>query len=1007
MIFGKRLWRVWVVTLSLVVLLAGLLHPAKAAGTVTLTGRSATNTGNIFTTADTVSIPLTFVNTDTASYSFSVSYYIKDWQGLTSNVGSFAKTVPAGGNATQTVTPSVTLKGTYTLEVAAVSANPSLTINKSIPFSVMTPLSGSVGDGVLGINLHADQPDKGSNAITIPLAQKAGVQWIRDTVMWSNVEKSPGVYTFAAKLDEEVNMAKQAGMQVLLVLCYGNDLYKADASSTPHTTAQYTAFANYAAAVAQHFAGKVDHYEVWNEWNGGMGNPERYGTSYYTELLKATYDAVLNVNPNAKIIAGSTSTVDVPFISGMLTNGGYDKTTSVSVHPYTDPSPAEVGNPGWYTIPSAVKSVQSAFSGYASPKKIWMTEFGWSTSTVDENRQAAYSARAFATGLSQTPGAGGVSKMFYYDFQDDGTNPADKESNWGLIRNWASNVEVPYAAKQSYVSFNAAAAMLKGAAYASTVEIDRVRMLKFTRASDQKDVVMLFNLDDGSVPVGIRGATAAGMLAYDLFGNPIAVPTSLSYSPIYLVGPQGSFNPEDVATASSPVLGDLNVESGSTTNDASHLYAVKVALNNDSILKSMSVHIKAASGKMIMGVYADNAGAPGALKASTPEFTPAAGWNTVGVTSPTVLPAGSYWLVFQPNSNTLATAFNSASGSVRMATRTYGALPASYPSSTSATGTPSVYATFYTPHLIQNAVYTMEALSSPGLQLQANGSANGSKTALTSQTAWWGSSNAMKWKAVYAGQGYWKFYPLSAPALVLSDKGGTASGTQTQIGADDGSDAVLWKLKVKGDGTFQLSPKNASGLALDVQGAATTDGTPVQVYTINDTAAQQWKLNVYSVSYSQPLLNNAIYTIEPLNAPGKNLTAEGGANGSNVDIRGSQVTADAGGNQKWRAVDAGGGYWKFFSVSAPSYDLDVNGGSAADGTNIQIWYDDAVDARLFMPSSPVNGYYQIAPKVAPNSRLDVAGMGTADGTNVQIWSYNASANQMWKFNLVSSYNLYN
>lgn len=993
--------------LSFVLLYAGWLHPARAAGTVTLTGRSMANIGNIFAAGEAVSIPLVFQNTDTSSYAFTVTYYVKDWQGLTSNSGTFTKTVAANGSATQTISPSVTLKGTYTLEVKAVSASPALTIQKSIPFSIVTPLSGSVGDGVFGINLHGDQPDKGDPQIQIPLAQKAGVQWVRDTVMWSNVEKSPGVYTFSAKLEQEVNLAKQAGMQVLLVLCYGNDLYQADGTATPHTAAQYTAFANYAAAVAQHYAGKVDHFEVWNEWNGGMGNPERYGASYYTALMKATYDAVKAANPNAILIGASTSTVDVPFISGILSNGGYDKMTSVSVHPYTDPSSAEVGNPGWYTIPSTVSSVSSAFSGYGTAKKIWMSEFGWSTATVDQNHQAAYTARAFATGISQTQTTGGVSKMFDYDFQDDGTNPADKESNWGLIYNWAANVEVPYAAKPSYVAYNEITSMLKGAAYAGTTDVDRVRMIKFTRASDNQDIVMMFNLDDVSVPVGIRGATASGMQAYDMFGNPIALPTSVSYAPVYLTGAQGSFNPEDISTSSSPILGDLKAESGSTTNDSAHLYAVKVTLNNDSILKSMSVNVKTAAGKMTMGVYTDNNGVPGALQAATPEFTPVAGWNTVSVTTPAVLPYGSYWLVFQPSSNSLATAFNASAGTVLVANRTYGALPASFPSSTPAAGTPSLYATFYTPHLIQNAVYTIEPLSSPGLLLNASGTADGSKTALTSQGAWWGSANTMKWKAVYAGQGYWKFYSQSSPSLLLNDKGGATSATQTQIGSDDGSDANLWKLSIKGDGIYQLSPKNAQSLALDVKGAGTSDGTPVQVYTINGTAAQQWKFNLYSASFDQPLSNDAIYTLEPLNAPGKNLTAEGSGNGSNVDIRSAQITSDMGSNQKWRAVDAGGGYWKFFPANAPSYDLDVNGGSGADGTNIQIWYDDAVDARLFMPASPVNGYYQIVPKVALSSRLDVAGMGTTDGTNVQIWSYNASSNQMWRFNLVSSYNLYN
>jgi hypothetical protein len=597
--------------------------------------------------------------------------------------------------------------------------------------------------------------------------------------------------------------------------------------------------------------------------------------------------------------------------------------------------------------------------------------------------------------------------MFSYDFQDDGTDPTSKEDHWGIINNW-SGVEVPYAAKQAYVSYNAATTTLKGATFASSTDIDRVRAIKYTRASDNKDVVMMFNLDDASVPVSVRGATAAGMQAYDMFGNPIAMPTSVSYDPVYLIGASGSFNPEEITVANSPILGDTTVESGSSSNDASHLYAEKVTLTDDSIIQSLSIDVKTAAGTMTMGIYADNAGAPGALKATTAEFTPVAGWNTVSVTSQAVLPSGDYWLVFQPSSNTLSTAFNTASGTVQYATRTYGALPATFPASTSKTGTPSLYATLFTQHLINNAVYTLEPLNAPGTLLNANGTADGSSVSISTTGAWFDSStNVRKWKAVYAGGGYWKFYPQSSPSYVLNDKGGTASGTQLQVGADDGSDATLWKLKITKDGYYQLSPKNAASEAMNVLGAGTANGTPVTVSTINGTNAQQWKFNVYSVSYAQPLMNNAIYTLEPLNAPGKNLTAEGGTNGSNVDIWTAQIAMNTGGNQKWRAVDAGSGYWKLYPVSAPAYDLDVSGGSSADGTNIQIWYDDNVDARLFTPLSPYNGYYQIEPKVASGKRLDVSGMGTADGTNVQVWSFNGSSNQKWRFNLVSSYNPYN
>lgn len=771
----------------------------------------------------------------------------------------------------------------------------------------------------------------------------------------------------------------------------------ADGNNTPHTTAQITAFANYAKAIASHFAGRVDHFEIWNEWNGGMGNPERYGPDVYASLLKASYTAIKSVNPNAKVISCVTSTVDGGFINGVLNAGSYNYMDSVSVHPYTDPSSAEVGNPGWYSIASAANTINNIFVPYGAAKSIWMTEIGWSTTFVDQNHQAAYTARMFASGM-----ASGISRMFSYDLQDDGTTTTDKELNWGLIQNWA-NVEVPWAAKQAYVSYNNATSLLKGATYASSSDTDRIRMIKFTRASDNKDIVMMFNLDDSNAPISVKGATA-NMQAYDMFGNVQSMPASLSYAPIYLIGTQGSFNANDVVTSSSVLMGDLNIESIANGLNSGRLNSFKYTLTESAILQSLSIHVKTASGSMRMGIYADNAGVPGALKASTAEFTPVVGWNTRNVTTPVLLPAGTYWLAFQPSSNSLQTSYTGSSDTLRYADRAYSALPGTFPASTSATGSTSLYATFYTQHLINNAVYTIEPLSAPGKTLDVNnagGFSNGSNVQIwTSFVNWESASDNQKWKAVYAGNGYWKFMPLSAPSFSLDvNGGGTADGTNVQIWTDDAADAKQWKITSADVGYYQLEPKVAPGKALDVTSNGTTDGTNVQIWTANGGANQKWKFNLYSNAPSQALMNNAIYTIEPLSAPGKVLDANGGVNGSNVQIWSSL----SGNNQKWKAVDGGGGFWKLFPISAPAYSLDVDGGSNADGTNIQIWTDDAVNARLFMPRDLVNGYYEIEPKVAPGKRLDVAGMGTADGTNVQIWSFNASSNQKWRFNLVSSY----
>ncbi|MGW2810570.1 RICIN domain-containing protein, partial [Streptomyces sp. NPDC001450] len=80
-----------------------------------------------------------------------------------------------------------------------------------------------------------------------------------------------------------------------------------------------------------------------------------------------------------------------------------------------------------------------------------------------------------------------------------------------------------------------------------------------------------------------------------------------------------------------------------------------------------------------------------------------------------------------------------------------------------------------------------------------------------------------------------------------------------------------------GDGQLEIQVPGAAGKCLDVQGGGKTNGTPVQVYTCNGGASQQWKLlGSYDGGYT--LVNpNAFKCLEVLN--GAN------ADGTKIQIR--------------------------------------------------------------------------------------------------------------------------
>ncbi|GAB3588817.1 RICIN domain-containing protein [Hymenobacter daeguensis] len=143
--------------------------------------------------------------------------------------------------------------------------------------------------------------------------------------------------------------------------------------------------------------------------------------------------------------------------------------------------------------------------------------------------------------------------------------------------------------------------------------------------------------------------------------------------------------------------------------------------------------------------------------------------------------------------------------------------------------------------------------------------------------------------------------------------------------------------------------------------------------------------------YSGPALGR-IYEISSKNG-GKALevSASSQANGGRV-----QQWAWAGAaNQKWKLVDAGGGYVRIVNLNS-NKSLDVAGPSTADGALIHQWDWLAQSSQFWQILSNGDGTYRILNQYSGKA-LDVQNNSTADGAAVQQWTYGGGNNQRWYF----------
>ena len=131
-------------------------------------------------------------------------------------------------------------------------------------------------------------------------------------------------------------------------------------------------------------------------------------------------------------------------------------------------------------------------------------------------------------------------------------------------------------------------------------------------------------------------------------------------------------------------MGLTSIAPSDNSGDGNYLIAYKTTLPQSGTVQSLSFYVTSASGQLRLGIYdaTGSGGGPGALVAQTAAFTPTTGWNTQPVTSQVTLPAGTYWLAYNPSSNSLGfkTDFNGNGSNTYLSSYSFGTLPNSYPS---------------------------------------------------------------------------------------------------------------------------------------------------------------------------------------------------------------------------------------------------------------------------------------------------------------------------------------
>jgi hypothetical protein len=392
----------------------------------------------------------------------------------------------------------------------------------AVPSTGAVPLPELTVPNGFGVNIHfkGEPPD-------LDLIADAGFKFIRMDLTWSAVERKKGVYEFEKSgYDALTKGCSKRGIRILYILDYSNRLYESDRSV--RTEQGRRAFAAFAEATAKRYAGKGILWEIWNEPNIKQFWRPQPSVDDYCKLVEETTPRIKKADPSGLVVAGATSTIPFNWLQQCFKKGLLKWIDVLSVHPYR-PQPPE-------TVIKDYARLRELITSYAPKGKktpIISGEWGysninWDKSRLSNEQQAQYLTREFLINLYQA-----IPVSIWYDWKNDGTNPNEREHNFGTLTHDLK----PEAA---YLAAKILASALKGYRIEKRLDLGSENDFAFKLTKNENQAIALWTMsEEHSITLPID--TGQGM-RIDILGSKTSLrwktdglELSISQSPQYLL----------------------------------------------------------------------------------------------------------------------------------------------------------------------------------------------------------------------------------------------------------------------------------------------------------------------------------------------------------------------------------------------------------------------------------------------------------------------------------------
>ncbi|MGQ9635268.1 MAG: hypothetical protein ACUVXB_13615 [Bryobacteraceae bacterium] len=404
-------------------------------------------------------------------------------------------------------------------------------------------------DSPFGINM-AMNPTTPNAEARLKAMQEAGIKWGRQTMSWRTVEPEKGRYLLDP-WDPYIDLCRKHGLSLVGNLTGLNQWHD------PRTPEGVEAYCRMARALVTRFRAKIQHWQIWNEPNGGSFWPGT--TSEYARLLASAGKTIHQTDPSAKVLGLNMAFCDVRWAERVLKQVPFDSFDILCFHPYRPPSTPEerydwwiidqyVGN--WHrqelseNYPLAylafvqqTQELARVVERFGPRKPFWVTEMNWNTPAcpfgTQELRQSDLLVRFYVLAIA----SGLVEKIFPWTLTDNRNRQYSMADMVGLMRH---NLVPKYA----YYAHAWMARMLEGNSWErNDVFGPDVYSIAFRNPKSDERTLVAWTVRPYAY---LQLKNENGLTIYDVYGcerfipkNPKSVQSvivPLSDSPVYIVG---------------------------------------------------------------------------------------------------------------------------------------------------------------------------------------------------------------------------------------------------------------------------------------------------------------------------------------------------------------------------------------------------------------------------------------------------------------------------------------